>query len=84
MPPCPTAERTEPTWPGLASLLAKPENPSRMNTYAKRAANPSRMRTYKIIELKVPYNQHLQKIGGGGGGPYCYPAQNGKRKKPSV
>jgi len=35
----------------------------RMNSYAKCAANPCRMRTYKIIELKVPYNEHLQKMG---------------------
>jgi hypothetical protein len=38
---------------------------SRMNTYAKRAANPCRMCTYEFIGLKVPCNEHLQKIGGG-------------------
>src|ERR1700690_909419 len=42
-------------------------NPSRMNTYAKRAANPCRMCTYKIIGLKVPWNEHLQKNRGAGG-----------------
>src|SRR5579863_9201481 len=41
-------------------------NPSSMSTYAKRAANPCRMRTYKIIGLKVPCNEHLQKNGGWG------------------
>jgi hypothetical protein len=37
-----------------------------MNTYAKCATNPCRMRTYKIIGLKVPYNEHLQKKWGEG------------------
>src|ERR1700690_361600 len=41
-------------------------NPSRMNTYAKRPANPCAMNTYKIIGLKGPWNEHLQKIGGWG------------------
>ena len=39
-------------------------NSGKMNTYAKRAANPCRMRTSKIIGLKVPCNEHLQKSGG--------------------
>jgi hypothetical protein len=47
-------------------------NPSKMNTYAKCAANPCGMRTYKIIGLKVSWNEHLQKTGGGVGS-YCYP-----------
>jgi hypothetical protein len=54
-------------------------NPSRMNTYTKRAANPSRMRTYKIIGLKVPYNEHLQKIGGWGSLIVTQP-KTGKRR----
>ena len=41
-------------------------NSSGMNTYAKCAANPCRMRTSKIIGLKVPCNEHLQKMGGEG------------------
>jgi hypothetical protein len=42
-------------------------NPSKMNTYAKCAANPRGMHTSKIVGLKVPCNEHLQKNGGGGG-----------------
>ena len=51
------------------SVLKRPDpgrtasNPSKMNTYAKWAAKPCRMRTYKIIGLKVSYNEHLQKMG---------------------
>jgi hypothetical protein len=58
-------------------------NPSRMNTYAKRAANPRTMNTYKIIRLKVPWNQHLQKKGGVRRS-YCYPAQNGNSSRTGV
>ena len=50
-----------------AVLAACPRNPSRTNTYAKCAANPRKLRTYKIIGLKVSYNEHLRKNGGGGG-----------------
>src|SRR5271165_576319 len=52
-----------------ALLAARKEivrNPSKMNTYTKAAANPCRICTYKIIGLKVPWNQHLQKNGGRG------------------
>ena len=41
-------------------------NLSKMNTYAKCAAKPRRMNTSKIIGLKVSWNEHLQKSGGGG------------------
>ncbi len=60
-------------------------NLSRMNTYAKNAANPRGMRSSKIIRLKVPCNQHLQKTGGGES--YCYPAATQGRElhgKPAV
>ena len=36
-------------------------NSRRMRTYPERAANPFRMRTYKIIGLKVAWNEQLQK-----------------------
>ncbi len=39
----------------------------RMHSYEKRACKPFGMHCYKIIELKVPWNEYLQKKGGGGG-----------------
>jgi hypothetical protein len=36
-----------------------------MNSYAKYAANPCGMNTSRMIELKVPWNEHLQKSRGG-------------------
>jgi hypothetical protein len=52
-------------------------NLSKMNTYAKCATKPCRMRTCKIIGLKVPCNEHLQKSGGEGGpiapGEFAWP-----------
>ena len=42
-------------------------NLSEMNSYAKCAANPCGMLTSKVIGLKVSYNEHLRKSGGGGG-----------------
>ncbi len=38
----------------------------RMHSYEKRACKPFGMHCYKIIELKVPWNEYLQKIGGWG------------------
>src|ERR1700722_11479806 len=40
-------------------------NLSGMSTYTKCVANPCVVNTCKIIELKVSWNEHLQKIGGG-------------------
>ena len=40
---------------------------NKMNTYAESAANPRGMRSYKTIALKAPWNEHLQKMGGGEG-----------------
>jgi len=38
-----------------------------MHTYEKRACKPFGMHCYKIIELKVPWNEYLQKKAGVGG-----------------
>ena len=37
-----------------------------MRTYEKRPRKSFRMHTYKFIRLKAPWNEHLQKKGGGG------------------
>ena len=78
MPPCllaeakPLAEASLFSRLHTISVLLGPRkgirrNLSGMNTYAKRAANPCGMRTSKIIGLKVSWNEHLRKMGGGGG-----------------
>ena len=45
---------------------AKCNNPSTINTSTKSTRNTSRINTYKIAELKVPQNEHLQKNRGQG------------------
>ncbi len=37
-----------------------------MHCYEKRACKPFGIHSYEIIELKVPWNEHLQKKVGGG------------------
>jgi hypothetical protein len=57
----------------------------RMHTYEKRACKSFGMHSYKIVELKVPWNEHLQKNGGRGPSlPPCLLASvaaNGVRKE---
>ena len=79
--PVPAAQLSLPPCVGCTSSPLR-SNPSRINTYAKRAANPCRMRICKIIRLKVPWNEHLRKRGVGES--YCYPAANPLRRGGSI
>jgi hypothetical protein len=50
-----------------ALALVYARNSFTMHTYEKRVRKFFRMHTCKFIGLKAPSNEHLQKIGGGGG-----------------
>jgi hypothetical protein len=50
-------------------------NPFRMHSYENSAHKSLRIHSYKIIELKVPWNEYLQKKGGGG---YRLPATSSR------
>src|SRR6266849_4198161 len=52
-----------PNSPGMSAEAAKSLG---IRTYEKRTRNSFRIRTYSFIALKAPWNEHLQKRGGGG------------------